>query len=107
MAAVISTTEAACSDDPAARSEEIWLTASAAEATSIELSWICCASADNDTLAPSATRARRSGRPRACSMDRTRSPAPRWPEAAISLFSSRVQRSASSGSRRSSLRKYG
>jgi hypothetical protein len=38
MAAVISTTEAACSDEPEASSEAIWLTELAAEATS-SASW--------------------------------------------------------------------
>ena len=51
MAAVISTTEAACSEEPEASSEAISLTELAAEATSIELVWICCASTSSELVA--------------------------------------------------------
>ncbi len=51
MAAVISTTEAACSEEPEASSEAISLTELAAEATSIELAWICCASTSSELVA--------------------------------------------------------
>ena len=94
MAAVISTTEAACCDEPEASSEAISLTASAAEATSIELSWICCASCDSDSLAASEICASRSGSPCVCSIERTRSPAPSCSKAAISSDSSFDQRVA-------------
>ena len=51
MAAVISTTDAACSEEPEASSEAISLTELAAEATSIELDWICCASTSSALVA--------------------------------------------------------
>src|SRR5882724_10156556 len=74
MAAVISTTEAACSEEPEARSEAIWLTALAADATSTELPWICCARMSRALVALVRARASVSGSRRAWEAQVTRSP---------------------------------
>ena len=84
MAAVISTTDAACSEEPAASSEATRWTASAAEATSIEPAWICCAGRLRASLAWAAPSASRRGGSQASSTARTRSPAPKCPGVPIS-----------------------
>ncbi len=107
MAAVISTTDAACCEEADASSAAISLTASEAAATSIELSWICCASRDSASLAAREISASLLGRPRACSTARTRSPAPSWSKAPISSSSSFDQSCRASGNWRSARWKWG
>ena len=75
MAAVISTTDAACSEEPEASSEAISLTELAAEATSIELDWICCASTSSELVALASDSASLPGSAREASEQFTRSPA--------------------------------
>jgi hypothetical protein len=87
MAAVISTTEAACSEEPDASSEAISLTELAAEATSIELVWICCASTSSELVAFESDTASRPGRDFELSEQFTRSPSRRRSRACTSVSS--------------------
>jgi hypothetical protein len=101
MAAVISTTEAACCDEPEASSEAIWLTALAAAATSIELDWICEARTSSALVALVKTSASSAGRARTRPAQRTRSPVRRWSSASTSTSSVSRSDCSSSASRRS------
>ncbi len=103
MAAVISTTEAACSEEPEASSEAIWLTELAAAATSIELAWICWARTSRAFEAVEKASASSSGSERDRSLEWTRSPERSWSSDWTSTSSTSAVRTSSSARRRARL----